>query len=223
MKRKAVSRHRLRKHSAAPPAHSDRLSTPVAAPPPPPQPQPSPPAAPPPPSAVPPRRQIAWGAKVSEAFRDRVIGIAAELGTDPDFLMAAMAFESGETFSPSIKCAAGSGATGLIQFMPSTATGLGTSIAVLAAMSPEEQLDYVLKYLHPYKNRIGSLEDLYMAILKPAAIGKPDSFVVFKGGTRAYEQNSGLDANKDGQVTKDEAAVHVREALIKGRTGGLLG
>lgn len=41
--------------------------------------------------------------------------------------MAAMAFESGETFSPSIKNAAGSGAVGLIQFMPSTAKALGTS------------------------------------------------------------------------------------------------
>ena len=215
MKRKAVSRHRLRKHRAAPTAaHTERLSTPVTAPPP--LTQPSPPA-------TPTRKQIAWGAKVSVAFRERVIAMAAELGTDPDFLMAAMAFESGETFSPSVKCAAGSGATGLIQFMPSTATGLGTSIAVLAAMSPEDQLDYVLKYLHPYRNRIGSLEDLYMAILKPVAIGKPESFVVFKSGTRAYEQNSGLDANKDGQITKDEATVHVREALIKGRTSSLLG
>ena len=38
--------------------------------------------------------------------------------------MAVMSFETGGTFDPGIRNAAGSGATGLIQFMPSTAAGL---------------------------------------------------------------------------------------------------
>src|SRR3546814_174031 len=67
------------------------------------------------------RRPIAWGAKVSQEFRDRIWWIAEELGLNPDDLMACIAWESGETFSPSIKNMAGSGATGLIQFMPTTA------------------------------------------------------------------------------------------------------
>ena len=45
---------------------------------------------------------------------------------NPDFLLACMAFESGMSFCSSIRNAA-SGATGLIQFMPSTARGLGTT------------------------------------------------------------------------------------------------
>ena len=171
----------------------------------------------------PPGNQIAWGAKVSPDFKARVIAMAAELGTNPDFLMSAMAFESGESFSPSVRNAAGSGATGLIQFLPSTATSLGTSVEALAAMTAEEQLAYVQKYLNPYKGRIGNLEDLYMSILRPAAIGKPDSFVLFRRGTIAYEENAGLDANKDGMVTKEEASAPVRAQLVKGRTAGYLG
>lgn len=64
---------------------------------------------------------LCWGKKVSAPFRVRIVEIGHNLGVDPDFLMACMAFESGGTFSPSIKNAAGSGAIGLIQFMPSTA------------------------------------------------------------------------------------------------------
>ena len=43
--------------------------------------------------------------------------------------------------------AAGSGATGLIQFMPNTAEGLGTSTGELAGMSRARQMHYVEKYL----------------------------------------------------------------------------
>jgi soluble lytic murein transglycosylase-like protein len=37
--------------------------------------------------------------------------------------MACMAWESGRSFRPDVKNMAGSGATGLIQFMPTTAAG----------------------------------------------------------------------------------------------------
>jgi len=40
----------------------------------------------------------------------------------------------------------------------------------------------------------------------PAAVGKPDSHTLFSAGTKAYKQNSGLDSNKDGSVSKCEAA-----------------
>ncbi len=57
---------------------------------------------------------IAWGKKVSRTFVDRVLWIKDELQLDPEHgasqLMACMGFESGGTFSPTIKNAAGSGA-----------------------------------------------------------------------------------------------------------------
>ena len=52
--------------------------------------------------------------------------MAGRLGISEADLMAVMSFETGGTFNPGIRNAAGSGATGLIQFMPSTAAGLGT-------------------------------------------------------------------------------------------------
>ena len=44
-------------------------------------------------------------------------------------------------------------------------------------MTPEQQLDYVERYLEPYKGKIGTLKDLYMAVLYPAAIGKSEDSV----------------------------------------------
>ena len=71
--------------------------------------------------------RIAWGAKVNASFKQKALSISDALSMPVDFLMSAMAFESGESFSPSVKNAAGSGAVGLIQFMPSTAAALGTT------------------------------------------------------------------------------------------------
>ena len=166
--------------------------------------------------------QLAWGAKVSPALRNKVRVIAAEIGCEADALMACMAFESGETFSPSIKNAAGSGATGLIQFMPSTAISLGTTTTQLAKMTAEDQLDYVARYFRWFRG-VRTLEDVYMAILWPRAIGRPNDFVLFQAPTKAYRQNRGLDKNGDGSVTKREAAAAVHAKLEKGRQPANLG
>ena len=53
-----------------------------------------------------------------------------------------------------------------------------------------------------------------MAVLFPAAVGKPENFVLFGQGatisgfgpgSRAYQQNSGLDVNNDGSVHKSRS------------------
>ena len=167
--------------------------------------------------AEPAQEQIAWGKKVGSDFKARVVAICSGLGCDPSFLMAAMAFETGATFSPTIQNPR-SGATGLIQFLPSTAASLGTSIAALMQMTAVAQLDTVEKYLAPFKGRMRSLSDVYMTILFPVAVGKPDSFVLFTKqlNANAYAQNSGLDVNGDGQVTKGEAASKIQARLDQG-------
>lgn len=163
---------------------------------------------------------LAWGSKVNEVFRDKVGDICLDLEiADPDWLMACMAFESAETFNPQIRNAAGSGAVGLIQFMPATARHLGTTSDALSKMSAVEQLDYVHDYFRPYRGRLSSLGDIYLAILWPRAIGKPDSYVLWSKGRRptAYRQNSGLDANNDHAVTRSEAVAKVKAELLRGR------
>lgn len=138
------------------------------------------------------------------AFINRVREISAKLGIDPNWLMGTMYLESG--LLATAKNPQG-GATGLIQFMPATAKGLGTTTAALAAMSNVQQLDYVYAYFKPYTGKIKSWFDLYMFTFYPAAVGKPDSYVL--GNTAAMQaliakQNAGFDVNRDGKITKGE-------------------
>lgn len=151
--------------------------------------------------------------KTSEAFRKKVLEIADRLLIDPNFLMAIMSFETGATFDPKIKSAAGSGATGLIQFMPATARGLGTTIEDLEKMTAIEQLDYVEKYFAPRRGKLLTIEDAYMAVLYPKGIGKGKDFVLFEKPSAQYRQNSGLDWNGNGKVTVGEACRKVSERL----------
>ncbi len=164
---------------------------------------------------------IAWGARVSAEFKARLIEAAGNIAVDPNLLISAIAFETGETFSPWITNA--SGATGLIQFTRDTAAELGTSTAELAAMTDVDQMEFVERYFQPYRNMLKTIEDVYMAILWPAAIGKSNSMVLFSRPSAEYERNSGLDTDKDGCVTKEEAAAMVRAKLLKGRGAGYFG
>lgn len=187
--------------------------------------------------------QIAWGNKVSNLFLNKVKTISSVLGmpadTGPGDLLSCIAWESGRTFSASVVNKAGSGATGLIQFMPATAIvyfNTAAEIAAmndaqkkaaglaacerLAAMTAEDQLDYVLKYFKPYAGRIKNLGDLYMGILYPKAIGQPDDYALFTDGTTAYRQNSGIDVNKDGKVTRAECLVKILAMKAEGLKPG---
>lgn len=161
------------------------------------------------------QQKLAWGAKVSPTFRERIRWIGQDLSVNPDYLMACIAWESGEKFTSTVKNMAGSGAVGLIQFMPTTAASLGTTTDALSQLTPEDQLNYVYKYFKPFKGRLNNLGDVYMAILWPKAVGQPDSYVLFDGGT-AYRQNAGLDTDKNGKITRSECLAKIQTKLSKG-------
>lgn len=153
--------------------------------------------------------QLCWGAKVSKDFRDSVLWIQAQLGLSGNYLMACMAFETGTTFSPSIKNPHSS-ATGLIQFMSATAKQLGTTTEALAQMSAVRQLSYVYRYFKAFGNNLShwDLADTYMAILLPSMIGKGmDERMSWS--QQGYAANKGLDLDRDGTVTKREACKRV--------------
>jgi hypothetical protein len=172
-----------------------------------------------------PQAQLAWGAKVSPGFREKVRAISARLGCDPSDLMSCMAWESGRSFSASKKNMAGSGATGLIQFMPATALALGTSTAALGMLTAEEQLGWVEKYFQPYKGRLATLADLYMAILWPAGVGKPMEYVLWDATSKptTFRQNAGLDINHNGAITKAECASKLYAMKAEGQQPGNMG
>lgn len=168
------------------------------------------------------QRRLAWGARVSAAFRDRVLWLADDLGINADDLMTCIAWESGRSFRPDVKNMAGSGATGLIQFMPTTAVGLGTTTTALGQMTAEDQLNFVWKYFAPFKGKLKTLSDLYMAILWPSAVGKAESYVLWDRASKptTYRQNAGLDGDRDGTITKAEATAKVAALKPEGLRPG---
>jgi len=110
------------------------------------------------------------------ALAEAIVEVAGRMGVpDPGWLANLMNFETGGSFSPSIVNRT-SGATGLIQFIPSTAAGMGTSTSALAAMSQLEQMRWVEAYLENKVPAGGFTNptDLYMAVFYPVAIGNPD-------------------------------------------------
>lgn len=156
--------------------------------------------------------------KLTPTFTAKANEVATRLGMNPQDLLRIIGFETGGTFDPAVKNRAGSGATGLIQFTEQTAKALGTTTEALAQMTPEEQLDYVEKYLAPYKGKLGSLKDAYLAVFKPAAIGQGLDTPLYtkdKDGL-AYRQNAGLDTGNKGYVTVGDALA----AVMRTTTGG---
>lgn len=106
-------------------------------------------------------------------------------------------------------------AVGIIQWLPSTAKALGTSVEELSKMSFTEQLEYVEKYLNYVQavGKINSYEDLYLSIFFPKALGKDDSYIMgtappdslnysqMSFSQKVYAYNSAIDMNKDDLIT----------------------
>jgi hypothetical protein len=192
-------------------------------------------AAPTPPAPVASARRICFGSRVSPEFRAGVLWIQEQLGLNPDFLMACMAFETGGTFSPSIKNPQSS-ATGLIQFMDATTKAMAERYPELASFAPNkrssdlakltavQQLSWVYYYFKGFGSNLArwELEDTYMAILLPSMIGKPLD-TPMNWNTSAYRVNRGLDLDRNGTVTKREATGGIRRLYAQGMTEEMLG
>ncbi len=152
---------------------------------------------------------------VTPEFLRQVEGVAQRVGAKPEELMGVMSLETMGTFRPSV-ANPDTHATGLIQFMPRTAQGLGTSIGDLSRMTPSEQLPWVEKYLSQpaYRGRVGTLEGLYSAVL-PGRIMGPDE-VMFRPGTAAYNANKWLDTDHQNGISVQEAVQQVRIRMGQG-------
>jgi hypothetical protein len=152
--------------------------------------------------------------RLSKAELRALRSTAQTIGCTTDDLATVIGFETGCSFSPSQSNRAGSGAVGLIQFMPNTAHALGTTTDILSKLSFIEQLPYVAKYFSWYKEKhLDTLEKLYCAIFWPAAIDKEGDYVIGAKGGSVYRQNSGFDVqgNGDGVITRAEICSAVRK------------
>jgi len=164
---------------------------------------------------------------VDGAFKRFVVQMAEDFNCpDPNWFMACFAFETMETFDPTIRPRRKDGtlvssAIGLIQWVKRVAEAQGLTTEKLANMTIYEQLEQAWIY---FRNRLAerkatsipTLEDCYMLIHWPAAYGKPLDAQMYVKGTDAFAANAGLDTNKDGVITKREAGALVRAKLEKG-------
>ncbi len=103
------------------------------------------------------------------------------------------------------------GASGIIQWLPSTARDLGTTVEAIRAMTAEEQMPLVEQYLQPYAKKIASLEDAHLAVFFPAALGRDNSYVLFREGSEAYAKNHLLDRGKKGHVTRGDLLQRIKK------------
>jgi hypothetical protein len=130
---------------------------------------------------------------------DKFEKTARNIGIPPEWLANLVNHETAGTFSPAIQNTSTS-ATGLIQFMPSTATDYGTTVSSLKNMSFENQLDYVKEYLQRVlkwrkASQIDGLAkrsltqpDFFMLVFYPAAVGNPN----YQFPTYVSNANSGI-------------------------------
>lgn len=132
-------------------------------------------------------------------FVAKVYAVAAALGIPAAWLMVVMYKES--RLKPDAKNPL-STATGLIQWLESTAQKTHKlTTAQIAQMNGLQQLDLVQAYYKPYAKKCKTLTDTYLAVHYPVAMNKPADYVVYAAGSKAYAANSGLDLDKNGQVT----------------------
>ena len=154
--------------------------------------------------------QAKWAKKkphLSAGFYNKVVNISSRLNCSPDALMALMNSESGISTTARNKHG---GATGLIQFMPSTAKSLGTSTTELQYMSAEEQLVYVEKYLQRAKRSAGFKDSdkidagtWYALVFLPARARRD---VLTQAGEIYYDNGSNSALGSNNQITKADLA-----------------
>lgn len=168
--------------------------------------------------------KAAWSTKVSKEFLDAVIAGCKQRGWPDaavDWLMSCMCFETGGTFSPTIQNGAGAKYFGLIQFGDMAAGDLNTSTAALRVLPQVEQLKWVFAYFDLWAKRgkvFSQLEDFYLTIFYPAAVGKTADTVIFRKDveTTGYRQNCGFDYDKDGQITVGEINSRLYDVYYQG-------
>ena len=139
--------------------------------------------------------------------------LASYLGVSAEDVLVIIGSES--SFDPTAVNENG-GATGLIQFMPNTAKGLGVTTDEIKNMSVAEQLDLAKRFYAPYKDKINNVTDMYMATFYPAALYEDDPS--YKIGTKdntvdsVYNQNPGISKfAPEGQnfITKEDFTKYV--------------
>jgi hypothetical protein len=111
----------------------------------------------------------------------------------------------------------------LLQIIEETATGLGTTTSAIRRMNAVEQVRLIEKFFIPFRGKLNSQGDVYLAVFRGFMIeGGPETVVAPLNHSHkehcAYYLNRGLDINGNGRITKGELAI---TAFSVGRFGDL--
>lgn len=147
---------------------------------------------------------------VEPGFARALDAMGRSLGLDPNGIAAVMSLESG--FNPAAVNKS-TDATGLVQFIPSTAAAFGTSTNALKRMSAIEQLPYARKLFTSKKIRPAVMGDYYMSVFMPAFVGQPADTVLAVKGEPIYDKNAGLDVDQDGTLTVGDVTRKIEDAV----------
>lgn len=130
---------------------------------------------------------------VSDEFLTKGRAMAQRLGLSFAQLLFVMNSESG--LNPAALNPSG-GASGLIQFMPMTLAAYGLTPEELRAMTREEQLPYVERFLRPYAGKkLSSVGRIHQALMAPASLDvatRPDDVIAARGGKRYGGQEAAV-------------------------------
>ncbi|MGA9772977.1 MAG: transglycosylase SLT domain-containing protein [Blastocatellia bacterium] len=146
--------------------------------------------------------------------------VAVRLETNPEWLLNVMASES--SFIPSVRNPLPhQTASGLLQIIEGTAASLGTTTSAIRRMSAVEPVRIIEKFFTPFRGKLNSQGDVYLAVFRGIIIeGGPETVVAPLNNSskerRAYYLNRGLDVNGNGRITKGELAL---TAFSVGRFG----
>jgi len=161
------------------------------------------------------RRNLTEILRSQPRFWVELQAVAERLQTQPAWLLNVMASES--LFNPAARNSLpGQTASGPLQFIEATARRLGTTTDAIRRTNPVEQLRLIERYLTPFRGRLNSLADVYLAVFRGIVIEGEDGVVVIDSGRepRIYALNKSLDLNGDGRIVKGELGL---AALSVGR------
>lgn len=183
--------------------------------------------------------------RLPPAFLRKLTVELLALGVDPNAALSVMKHESNfkagakneQIVDGKKKLIAG----GLIQWINSTAKAYGTTLDELLQLDAMGQLPYVVRYWEtmaktfPSRKGRWTPEQALRAVFFPSSVGKPDNHVIGRKDAEPkddsdasakaarfirliYEQNRGLDKNKDGLITAGEVDTSAKSVYEKAKT-----
>lgn len=139
-----------------------------------------------------PKRRQALTALLTDEFKSKFVSMCNRIKVDPYYLIQVIALETAHTFSPKI-CNTDGNASGLIQFMPSTAGSYFRNISgeeavtKLRGMTAIEQLNYVERFFNNIplqdRQRIKNVGEFYALTFYPGGFTSPDPAIQKVPGT----------------------------------------